>query len=155
MLEVGNGGMNFTEERTHFALWCLIKAPLLIGCDLTKASNQSLGIMKAELLIKVNQDSLGNQATCMQDCDTNIPVYKSFQKDEDGYFALVVINWSNYFNRSTSIDLIKGGVAPSMEYMCYYSDLWTGATIGSSRGKVHVDDVPIHGHVALRVFCKR
>ena len=38
MLEIGNGGLNFTEERTHFALWCIVKAPLLIGCDLSKVN---------------------------------------------------------------------------------------------------------------------
>ena len=35
MLEVGNGGMTVEEERTHFALWAMSKAPLIIGCDLT------------------------------------------------------------------------------------------------------------------------
>lgn len=27
MLEVGNGGMQFFEYKSHFALWCLMKAP--------------------------------------------------------------------------------------------------------------------------------
>jgi len=36
MLEIGNGGMNEEEEKTHFALWAIAKAPLLIGCDLSK-----------------------------------------------------------------------------------------------------------------------
>lgn len=60
MLEVGNGGMTLTEERTHFALWAVVKSPLIIGCDLNKASSQSIAILQAQLLIKVNQDSLGN-----------------------------------------------------------------------------------------------
>ena len=51
MLEIGNGCLTFTEERTHFALWCVDKAPLLIGCDFDKASKESLDIMKAKLLI--------------------------------------------------------------------------------------------------------
>jgi alpha-galactosidase len=32
MLEVGNGGMTTTEYRTHFSLWAMMSAPLLIGC---------------------------------------------------------------------------------------------------------------------------
>ena len=36
MLEVGNGGMTLTEYKTHFSLWAISKAPLLIGCDITK-----------------------------------------------------------------------------------------------------------------------
>jgi alpha-galactosidase len=36
MLEVGNGGMNPIEYRTHMSLWALLAAPLLAGNDLTK-----------------------------------------------------------------------------------------------------------------------
>jgi len=38
MLEIGNGGMATNEYQAHFAFWSLLKAPLLIGCDLTKIS---------------------------------------------------------------------------------------------------------------------
>ena len=34
MLEVGNMGMTWTEYQTHFSLWCIMKAPLLLGTDL-------------------------------------------------------------------------------------------------------------------------
>ena len=34
MLEVGNGGMSETEYRSHFSLWAIMAAPLLIGTDL-------------------------------------------------------------------------------------------------------------------------
>jgi alpha-galactosidase len=42
MLEVGNGGMTTDEYQSHFALWSALKAPLLIGCDLTNISSESL-----------------------------------------------------------------------------------------------------------------
>ena len=38
MLEIGNGGLTHEEEKTHFALWAIAKAPLIIGCDLSVAS---------------------------------------------------------------------------------------------------------------------
>jgi alpha-galactosidase len=56
MLEVGNGGMTIEEEKTHFALWALAKAPLIIGCDLTTVRPESLKILKNSNLIAVNQD---------------------------------------------------------------------------------------------------
>ena len=75
MLEVGNGGMNENEDRAHFALWCLLKAPLLstnslfshfltlykVGCDVTKMSNATFSTLSAKELIAVNQDPLGVQ----------------------------------------------------------------------------------------------
>lgn len=31
MLEVGNGALTLEENRAHFALWAVMKAPLIIG----------------------------------------------------------------------------------------------------------------------------
>jgi len=54
MLEVGNDGMDEVEEKTHFALWSIIKAPLIIGCDLVTVKPSSLAILRNERLIAVN-----------------------------------------------------------------------------------------------------
>ena len=47
------------EQRSHFALWCLLKSPLFIGADLRKLSKVALKILTAEEVIAVNQDPLG------------------------------------------------------------------------------------------------
>jgi len=62
MLEVGNKGLTLSEQRAHFALWCLAKSPLLIGSDVRSINASSLAILKNAGLIAVNQDSLGVQA---------------------------------------------------------------------------------------------
>ena len=59
MLEVGNGGMTDTEYRTHFALWCLMAAPLLIGTDLRSMSDETQAILTNRALIAIDQDCLG------------------------------------------------------------------------------------------------
>jgi len=61
MLEVGNGHMSFNEYVVHFSLWCLTKSPLLIGCDVTKMSNETITILTNAEAIAVNQDPLGMQ----------------------------------------------------------------------------------------------
>ena len=61
MLEVGNGGMSVTEYETHFSLWCLMKAPLLIGTDLKSMSSDTLRILSNADVIAINQDPLGKQ----------------------------------------------------------------------------------------------
>jgi len=61
MLEVGNGNMNIEEYRSHFSIWALMKAPLLIGCDIRSASPQTLEILGNKEVINVNQDPLGVQ----------------------------------------------------------------------------------------------
>ena len=61
MLEVGNGGMTTDEYRTHFSLWAISKAPLLIGCDVTKKDPTTFEILLNKEVIAVNQDPLGVQ----------------------------------------------------------------------------------------------
>ncbi|CAN6463354.1 unnamed protein product [Victoria cruziana] len=61
MLEVGNGGMTLEEYRSHFSIWALMKAPLLIGCDLRSMSNETLGLLNNKEVISINQDKLGVQ----------------------------------------------------------------------------------------------
>ena len=53
--------MSTIEYETHFALWCLVKAPLMLGTDLTKMSkdSESYKIISNKHLIAINQDPLG------------------------------------------------------------------------------------------------
>eukprot|EP00887_Chlorella_sp_A99_P006556 scaffold3.g6556.t1 len=63
MLEVGNFPQSEFYyrhvERSHFALWALLKSPLLVGADLRRISPASLAVLKAREVIGVNQDALG------------------------------------------------------------------------------------------------
>lgn len=61
MLEVGNGGMSEGEYKVHFSLWALMKAPLLIGCDIRNLTNVTKQILTNSEVIAVNQDPLGIQ----------------------------------------------------------------------------------------------
>jgi len=61
MLEVGRG-MTDEEDQTHFAIWCIMASPLMIGCDMSTLNDKSLALLKNEELIAINQDPLGLQA---------------------------------------------------------------------------------------------
>ena len=52
-------GMSIQEQRSHFALWALLKAPLLVSADLGHIDPEALAILRARELIAVNQDPLG------------------------------------------------------------------------------------------------
>jgi alpha-galactosidase len=67
MLEVGNGGMTFDEYKTHFTLWSMLAAPLLAGNDLAAMTPETKLILMNKEIIAVNQDTLGQQATCYRD----------------------------------------------------------------------------------------
>lgn len=61
MMQVGNG-MSLTEEKSHFSMWCMMSAPLVVGCDLTIIGQGTLDILMNQEMISVNQDSACLQA---------------------------------------------------------------------------------------------
>ncbi|MFC6758039.1 hypothetical protein ACFQER_17130 [Halomicroarcula sp. GCM10025894] len=78
MLQVGNGPdsaqsqheptdierpLSDVENRTHFAFWCLLGAPLFVGTDLTGLSQDLLDLLTNERLLAIDQDPLGLQGT--------------------------------------------------------------------------------------------
>jgi len=46
--------MSDEEEKTHFALWALQKAPLIVGADLRSISKSSLDILMNKDIIAVS-----------------------------------------------------------------------------------------------------
>ncbi|KAM0875789.1 hypothetical protein ACQ4PT_036565 [Festuca glaucescens] len=75
MLEVGNGGLTHDEYIVHFSLWAIAKAPLIIGCDVTGISKDTLGILSNPEVIAINQDRLGIQGRRVRKYDDEIEVW--------------------------------------------------------------------------------
>ncbi len=70
MLEVGNGKLTFEENKSHFTLWAMMAAPLILGNDIrdfikadgtVDTDNKVLQILTNKDVIAVNQDKLGIQ----------------------------------------------------------------------------------------------
>jgi len=61
MLEIGRT-LSPEEDKTHFGLWCILSSPLLIGCDMTTLSDETIALITNPELIALNQDTLGLQA---------------------------------------------------------------------------------------------
>ena len=117
MLEVGNGGMTINEEKTHFALWALAKAPLIIGCDLTTVRPESLAILKNKNIIDVNQDPNSHQATCMIGCDYWSTLMRYPQayatKVTGGDTVAVIVNWREVDQAEFTFNFEELGVVPT------------------------------------------
>ncbi len=64
MLEVGNGKLSPEENKSHFTLWCMLAAPLVLGNDIRKLEDGSkkssiiLNILTNNSLIRIDQDPL-------------------------------------------------------------------------------------------------
>ncbi len=70
MLEVGNGKLTYDENKSHFTLWAMMAAPLILGNDLrmfikedgtVDKNNKTLEILTNRDVIAIDQDKLGKQ----------------------------------------------------------------------------------------------
>jgi len=61
MLEVGNGGMTAVQDQSHFTMWCIMAAPLIMGNNLTAMSPQTMATLTNSEIIAVDQDPAGEQ----------------------------------------------------------------------------------------------
>lgn len=145
MLEVGNGGMTATEYRTHFTLWSMMSAPLLIGTDLRKASAETLDILSNPDVIAVDQDPLGKQGTVVSDNGGLVVMVKEL-KNGDRAVSLTNETGSTATVSATTDALGIGSRSPYG-----LKDLWTKALSTNTSGTISAS-VPSHGTVAYRIM---
>jgi alpha-galactosidase len=82
-------GLTPDEQYTHISLWCLLAAPLLIGCDLADMDEFTLGLLTNDEVLEVDQDPLGRAADRItQDGDTEVWA----KEMEDGSKAVGLFN---------------------------------------------------------------
>ena len=142
MLEVGNGGMNIEEYRTHMSLWAILAAPLLAGNDLSKMPPTTAAILTNKEVIAIDQDPLGKQGDRVSAVGP-VEIWAKPLKGGDTAVGL--------FNRDdTSLpvtlklsDVGFGGGAKAR-------DIWAAKDLGKLQGSYTVS-VPRHGVVLLRL----
>ena len=138
MLFIGHGDFDerhLTEARSHFALWSMLSAPLLIGYDLRNAPQPLMDILGNSDIIAVNQDPAGNQAVLAYDSDDVQILVKTLS---NGHKAVAI------FNRGLApaeVTLTAGHMKFAATAPVTLKDLWTGATLPafSDETKLHLD----------------
>jgi alpha-galactosidase len=141
MLEVGNGGMNPIEYRTHMSLWAILAAPLLAGNDLSKMTPETLAILGNKGVIAIDQDPMGKQGDRVH---SEGPLEIWVRPLAGGAKAVGLFNLSdlpaNMEVRTAQLGL-KGPAA--------MHDVWADKDLGKPASYHAV--VPAHGVVLLRV----
>ncbi|MEU7933526.1 glycoside hydrolase family 27 protein [Micromonospora echinofusca] len=142
MLEIGNGGMTDTEMRSHFALWSIMAAPLMMGNDLRSASAATLTILRNQNLIAINQDGLGLQAVQVSHDGTRRVLAKRLA---NGDVAVALFNQGSSATTVSTTAAAIGKTGTSFTLR----DAWTDAT-STTTGAISAS-VPAHGTVVYRV----
>ena len=77
------------EQYTHISLWCLLSAPLLIGCDMEQFDAFTLSLLSNDEVLALDQDALGKEAQTVLKIN-NVSIYE--KELEDGSRALGFFN---------------------------------------------------------------
>ncbi|MCB0034334.1 MAG: glycoside hydrolase family 27 protein [Anaerolineales bacterium] len=140
--EIVGAGCTDTEYRTHFSLWCLLAAPLMIGCDVTQIDAATLEILTNRDLIALNQDPLGRQGfRVARHGQTEI-----WKKPlANGELAVAL------FNRADKRQTVRAHWS-DLEITGTYQgrDLWAGVDLGSLSTEISAA-IPPHGCAVYRL----
>jgi alpha-galactosidase len=154
MLVVGQVGwgnlhpskLNPDEQYTHISLWCLLSAPLLIGCDMTKLDDFTLNLLSNDEVLALDQDELGKEAICVLKPD-NLRVYEKELADGGhalGFFNLAPTTTTLEFNQ-----LAQLGFTGSQ----HVRDLWRQSDlpdVDAASGVLPLT-IPAHGVVLYKL----
>jgi alpha-galactosidase len=126
---VAQGGCTEAEYRSHFSLWCLLAAPLMIGCDIRNMDQTTRHILLNHELIAINQDTLGCQGYRVGQVDYAYEIAETWAKPlSDGSIAVGLFNLGMRQQRLVSVPWESLGL--HSQRACRVRDLWTGEDLG-------------------------
>jgi alpha-galactosidase len=142
MLEVGNGGMQRDEYRTHMSLWAILAAPLLAGNDLRSMTQETKDILMNPDVIAVNQDAKGVQGHRVWE-EGFLEIWA--KPLADGSEAVGLFNRTEApIEMTLPLKLIGLGQSAKVR------DLWEHKNVTTAQDSYTVE-VPKHGVVMLKV----
>lgn len=158
MLEVGNGNLTHEENKTHFTLWCMMAAPLILGNDIRNfvkpdgtpnTDDPTYRIVTNKALIAVDQDPLGKPCRRIKTSGIVDTLVKPLA---GGEAAVCILNKSGD-DICRSLDIREtvcssfSGVPISSLYRC--TELWEDS-VYETDGTLSVK-VPAHGVKVFRI----
>ena len=136
-------GLTPNEQYTHISLWCLLSAPLLIGCDMTQFDDFTLGLLSNDEVLEVDQDPLAKPASRVSK-NGDLEVWA--REMEDGSHAV------GLFNRGeTSATVVANFSDLGLKGKHRVRDLWRQQDVGKFRNSFSAV-VPRHGVVLVRIW---
>ncbi|KAH9892802.1 glycoside hydrolase [Cubamyces lactineus] len=138
MMEIGNGDLTIQEQRTHFAVWCFLKSPILLGTDLSQLNSTQLSIIKNAELIAFHQDpSIGGPAspfTPTPSAPSTSPPEFYAGKSSKGIHVFIVNTGSATASKTFDFANVPGLGTGSFQV----HDMWTDTDLGAFTGSYTV-----------------
>ncbi len=152
MLEVGNKGLTYNENVTHFSMWAMLAAPLMAGNDIRNMDTDVKTILTNKEVIAVNQDPLGLQAIKYMDMGEHEVWVKFLVNNE---VAICFMNraeqaWKDTYNwqRSSVYHMDQAIRFTKADYSV--RDIWKHKDLKPTNEPLELD-IPAHGVLMVRL----
>ncbi|WP_175966495.1 CBM35 domain-containing protein [Burkholderia sp. BCC0322] len=143
-------GMTAIEDRTHFSLWAISGAPLILGNAFSTSaplSSETLSIITNPEVIAVDQDGLGLQGVIVNHALTDLEV---IAKPLMGAGRRAVVLFNNAAaDAPMTVTWAQLGLDASSP--ATVRDLWARNDLGTFSGSYSAPVVPSHGVVMLTI----
>jgi len=130
------------EQYTHISLWCLLSAPLLIGCPIEQMDDFTVSLLTNDEVLDINQDPLGMQARRISS-ESGRQVW--VKKLHDGSLAVGLFN-THLFSQTVSVDWRQLEISGPRTVR----DLWRQKDQGRFDASFSAE-VPAHGVKLIRL----
>jgi alpha-galactosidase len=145
------------EQYSHVSLFCLLAAPLLIGCPIEQLDAFTLNLLTNDEVIDIDQDPLGRSARLVSE-ENGVQVW--LKPLEDGSYAVGMFNIDGY--QKTPQSYFRWGDEKPREYQLKLDkiglpgkwkirDVWKQKNLGDVSGSF-TTNIRYHGVTLLRIY---
>jgi alpha-galactosidase len=132
MMVVGNQGLTLAEQKVHFALWCIMTSPLMLGNDPRHMSPQVLTIITNKEAIAIDQDPTDQGTRIKVRGDKEIWA----KQLKDGRRAVLMINRNKSKDQKITLRFIRLGITGKARLKSVYGQKNIGTFTGSFTKKI-------------------
>lgn len=128
MLVTGEQGLTNTEQKSHFALWCIMSAPLMLGNDPINMTQDEKDIILNKDCILIDQDTTEQGRRIMKKGNTEIWA----KKMKGGKVAVLLLNRSKSKEKMITLNPNDLDISGQVKI----KDVYAKKEMGSSEGPI-------------------
>ncbi len=134
MMATGEQGLTIDEQKTHFALWCIMSSPLMLGNDPRNMTKDEKAILLNKDAIAVNQDP--TEQGCKIKRADNIEIWTKHL--QGGNLALLILNRNEDAKNKLTFNLKELGAAKNSDIR----EIFVQKKIKNNNGEIAIDLAP-------------
>ncbi len=138
---IKGGGCNDIEYRTQMSMWCMLAAPLMVGCDVRNMNEATKTVLLNKDIIEIDQDTLGKQGFRVMRHDG----LEAWKKPLTGNRVAVALLNRNSTGTSAAVSWKALELDPQTKFTVH--DVWKHASLGQSNGPLTADLKPHESQV--------